>query len=62
MRNTAIALKTSENGLNTLLQVLQTLIIRFRTYNFRKKLQTSQDIYSGRFFDYGIFPGKDVIL
>ena len=28
MRNTAIALKTSENGLNTLLQVLQTLIYR----------------------------------
>ena len=26
MCNTAIALKTSENGLNTLLQVLQTLI------------------------------------
>ena len=26
MRNTAIALKTSENGLNTLLQVLQTII------------------------------------
>lgn len=26
MRNTAIALKTSENGLNTLLQVQQALI------------------------------------
>ena len=26
MRNTAIALKTSENGLNTLLQVLQEII------------------------------------